>query len=79
MGISKEVKVGFFAIVAIATLYLGFNYLKGIDFLSRSNRYYVLYEDVGGLTKSNPIKISGFSVGKVSNITLLQNEGYLYW
>ena len=75
MGISKEVKVGFFAIVAIATLYLGFNYLKGIDFLSRSNRYYVLYEDVGGLTKSNPIKISGFSVGKVSNITLLQNEG----
>ncbi len=75
MGISKEVKVGIFSVVAIATLYLGFNYLKGIDFFSRSNKYYVLYEDVGGLTKSNPIKISGFSVGKVADITLLQQEG----
>ena len=72
---SKEVKVGIFSVIAIATLYLGFNYLKGIDFFTRSNKYYVLYEDVGGLTKSNPIKISGFSVGKVSNITLLQDQG----
>lgn len=75
MGISKEVKVGIFSVVAIATLYLGFNFLKGIDFFARSNKYYVLYEDVGGLTKSNPIKISGFGVGKVSNIALLQQQG----
>jgi phospholipid/cholesterol/gamma-HCH transport system substrate-binding protein len=72
---SKEVKVGIFSVIAIATLYLGFNYLKGIDFFTRSHKYYVLYEDVGGLSKSNPVEISGFSVGKVSNITLLQDQG----
>ena len=61
--------------LAIAMFYLGFNYLKGIDFFTRSNKYYVLYEDVGGLTKSNPVTISGFSVGKVSDINLLQSSG----
>lgn len=72
---SKEVKVGIFSVMVIAMFYLGFNYLKGIDFFTRSNKYYVLYEDVGGLTKSNPVTISGFSVGKVSDINLLQSEG----
>jgi phospholipid/cholesterol/gamma-HCH transport system substrate-binding protein len=72
---SKEVKVGIFSVMVIAMFYLGFNYLKGIDFFTRSNKYYVLYEDVGGLTKSNPVTISGFSVGKVSDINLLQSAG----
>lgn len=74
MTISKEVKVGVFAVLAITILYLGFNYLKGIDFLSSTNKYYVIYEDVAGLTKSNPVKISGFDVGRVSSIKLLQDK-----
>ena len=74
MAISKEVRVGVFAVVAITILYTGFNYLKGIDFLSNTNKYYVIYEDVAGLTRSNPVQISGYNVGRVSNITLLQNQ-----
>ncbi len=64
-----------FAIATIAMFYLGFNYLKGIEFFSRTNRYYVVYQDVGGLTKSNPVKISGFNVGRVAYIRLLQDNG----
>lgn len=75
MTISKEVRVGVFAVFAITILYLGFNYLKGVDFLSNTSKYYVIYEDVAGLTKSNPVKISGYNVGRVSNIKLLQNQG----
>lgn len=55
--------------------YLGFNYLKGVEFFSRTNRYYVIYSEVGGLTKSNPINISGFNVGRVADIKLKQNDG----
>lgn len=55
--------------------YMGFNFLKGIEFFSRTSRYYVIYEDVGGLTKSNPVTISGFNVGRVADIKLLQNKG----
>ena len=74
MALKKEVKVGVFAVFAITLLYLGFNYLKGIDFLSNTQKYYVVYEDVAGLTRSNPVKISGYNVGRVSNIKLLQNQ-----
>jgi len=75
LKISKEVKVGIFAIATIAMFYMGFNYLKGIDFFSRTNRYYVIYKDVGGLTKSNPVNISGFNVGRVAEIRLMQEKG----
>jgi phospholipid/cholesterol/gamma-HCH transport system substrate-binding protein len=75
LKLSKEVKVGLFALGTIAMFYLGFNYLKGTEFFSRTNRYYVIYKDVGGLTKSNPVKISGFNVGRVATIKLLQDDG----
>ena len=75
MKFSKEIKVGLFAIITITMFYMGFNYLKGIEFFSRTNRYYVIYQDVGGLTKSNPVTISGFNVGRVADIKLLQNNG----
>lgn len=74
MAISKEVKVGVFALMALAVLYLGFNYLKGVDFFSKTKKYYVVYNDVGGLTRSNPVNISGFTVGRVSKIKLLQDR-----
>lgn len=75
MRFSKEIKVGLFAIITITMFYMGFNFLKGIEFFSRSNRYYVIYTDVGGLTKSNPVTISGFNVGRVADIRLLQQDG----
>ena len=75
MRFSKEFKVGLFAIGTITMFYMGFNFLKGIEFFSRNNRYYVIYEDVGGLTKSNPVTISGFNVGRVADIRLLQDNG----
>ena len=75
MKFAKEIKVGLFAIGTITMFYMGFNYLKGIEFFSRTNRYYVIYQDVGGLTKSNPVTISGFNVGRVADIKLLQKNG----
>jgi len=55
-------------------LYFGFNFLKGIDFFSKTSYYYVIYDNVDGLTKSNSVIINGLSVGKVSDIKLLQNR-----
>ena len=72
--ISKELGVGIFAIIALATLYIGFNYLKGIEFLNKTDQYYVVYDDVAGLTISNPVKINGFTVGRVSDVGILQER-----
>lgn len=57
---------------SIAILYLGFNYLKGIDFFSSNDKYYALYQNVDGLNVSNPVLVNGFIVGRVSNIKLIQ-------
>lgn len=74
MKVSKELKVGLFMVFSIAILYLGFNYLKGIDFFSSNNKFYAIYENVDGLNVSNPVYVNGFVVGRVSDITLLQNR-----
>lgn len=74
MKITKEVKVGLFAFIAIAIFYIGMEFLKGINFFSTVNTYHVVYRTVDGLSVSNPVSINGYRVGRVSNIRLLQNK-----
>jgi len=71
---SKEFKIGLLALIASAMLYTGFNFLKGSDFLSADNRYYAIYDNVNGLTVSNPVMVNGLTVGKVANIAILQKQ-----
>lgn len=72
MKLSKEAKVGILAVVAIVILYVGFSFLKGRDFFDPSNTYYAVYENVDGLSVSNPVKVNGYRVGRVSSIQLIQ-------
>src|SRR5882762_5458176 len=66
--------VGIFAAVTIVLLYFGFNFLKGTDFFSSTSKYYVIYDNVDDLAVSNPVMVSGFSVGRVSKIKIMQNK-----
>ncbi|MFM7431632.1 MAG: MlaD family protein [Flammeovirgaceae bacterium] len=68
---TKEFKVGLVIAIAIAALYFGFNYLKGIDFFSTTNKYYAIYDNSNQLAVSNPVLVNGFAVGRVSNIRML--------
>lgn len=74
MKISQEVKVGLLAVVALAMFYFGFQFLKGSDFLSSDNHYRIVYDNVDGLTKSNPITLNGLAVGRVKSIQILQDQ-----
>jgi len=74
LKIAKEIKVAVLAITAIVIFYFGFNFLKGIDFFNPTNEYYAVYEQVNGLTASNPVLLSGLSVGRVSKIEILQEQ-----
>ena len=56
MKYSKEAKVGALAVLAIAILYIGFNFLKGVDFFDPTKTYYVVYNEVGGAYKLQPCK-----------------------
>ncbi|MFK7951641.1 MAG: MlaD family protein [Ekhidna sp.] len=72
---SKEFKIGLITVVAGALLYYGFNFLRGSDLFSPSNRYYVMYTNVTGLSVSNPIYFNGLPVGRVSGFKLQQKKG----
>ncbi len=63
-----EVKVAIAAIVAIVLLFFGINFLKGIDVFKSTHTYYVVFSDVTGLTKSNPVYANGYAVGNVKDI-----------
>ena len=71
---SKEFKIGIITIVAGALLYYGFNYLRGSDLFSPTNRYYVVYPNVAGLTVSNPVVFNGLNIGRVSALNLQQGK-----
>ncbi len=70
----KELKVGLFSAIALVLFYLGFNFLKGIDFLKKKRYYYAVYENIDQLEVSNPVLVNGYAVGRVSNIDILQNR-----
>ena len=74
MKISKDLKVGVFMVMSIVLLYFGFNYLKGIDFFSSTNKYYAIYDNVDKLMPSNQIYVNGYSVGRVSRIQFQQQK-----
>lgn len=71
---NKELKIGILAILVGSMLYFGFNFLKGDDFFSTTNKYTVFYDNVDGLTISNPVIVNGFAIGRVKNIKLVQGE-----
>ncbi len=77
MKISKEFKVGLLGVVSLVLLYFGFNFLKGIDLFQRTNHYFALYDNIDGLSISNPVVINGFTVGRVNDIKILQNRSNL--
>jgi phospholipid/cholesterol/gamma-HCH transport system substrate-binding protein len=74
MKISKEVKVGFVAIFAIAMLVWGYNYLKGTNLFVESKIVYAVYPKVPGLAVSSPIIINGVQSGVVDDIYFHPNK-----
>jgi phospholipid/cholesterol/gamma-HCH transport system substrate-binding protein len=72
---SNELKVGFLALMAFLILYFGFNFLKGNDLFSKSNTYYIQYDNVDGLTASNLVMVNGVEVGKVKKVFLDPADG----
>ena len=65
---TKEVKIAIVAIVGLLVLFLGMNFLKGLDLFSTDNRYYISFRDISGLSSSSPIYADGYKVGVVRGI-----------
>jgi phospholipid/cholesterol/gamma-HCH transport system substrate-binding protein len=69
MKIANETKVGLMAVIALAGLILGFNFLKGSSLFQHPKKLYALFDNVDGMEVSNSVQIDGLSIGNISAIT----------
>lgn len=78
MRLSKYAKLGILIVFSLTVLVWGLAYLKGQDFFSRNDFYYVYYNRVDGLAKSANISLNGYPIGKVRDVQFApDNSGRL--
>ncbi|MFH2095806.1 MAG: MlaD family protein [Bacteroidota bacterium] len=70
----RYILTGFFALLSIAILVWGINYLGGNNFFVKENKYYAVYERIDGLVESSPVMIKGLKVGKVREIYFIEDS-----
>jgi len=74
MKISHEVKVGAVALITIIAFILMFEFLKGTALFTSTDTYHIVYDNIAGLTESNPVEINGYQAGVVQDVKLI-NDG----
>lgn len=62
----RALKVGVFAVLMMSALYIGFNYLRGLDVFSPERPYYVKFQSISGLNKGDRVILNGLDVGSVA-------------
>lgn len=72
--ISYEVKVGATALITILVFIWLYSFLKGKNVFSRTENYYVIYNNIGGLAESSPVELNGYKVGIVQSIKFTDPE-----
>jgi len=72
--ISNEVKVGATALITILVFIWLYNFLKGKDLFSSTPSYYAVYDQINGLTETNPVEINGYKAGVVQSINFINDK-----
>lgn len=65
---TNEVKIALAAIVGIIILFVGMQFLKGLNVFSSAEKYYARFSDVSGLAASSPVYANGYRVGVVEKV-----------
>lgn len=74
----KEVLIGLIVLIAMAVLFVGIDFLKGVNVFKAANYYYVTYDNVAGLAQSAPVTVNGFKIGLVRDISYeYDNPGHV--
>lgn len=77
MKITREVKTAILVIGSILLFFWGYSFLKGKNLFDTTRKFYVVYDNVEGLTPSAAVTINGLTVGKVNTITIDEKTGKL--
>ena len=73
--LKKEFILGIICFVAGVALFFGIKFLSGDNNpLYNNNKFYVKYDDIDGLEKSNDITINGGVIGQVTDLVLIPSN-----
>ncbi len=74
----KELLIGVIVTAALALLFVGIDFLKGINIFKAANYYTATYTNVEGLAISAPVTVNGYKVGLVREINYeYDNPGHV--
>ncbi|MBP3670437.1 MAG: MCE family protein [Bacteroidaceae bacterium] len=65
---TKEVKIGLTAIVCLVLMFIGIQFLKGINVTKPANYYTITFNDVSDVMVSSPVTVNGYKVGVVHDM-----------
>lgn len=65
---SKELKIGIFAVTVLVASFFLINYLRGEDIFNNEIELVSRYDDVEGLVPSAPVFLKGYKAGKVTEV-----------
>lgn len=68
MKLTKELKAGIIALLAIGLLVTGVNFLKGYSFFGGDDEYTAYFPNSGGLGPATSVYLNGVIVGKVLSV-----------
>lgn len=68
MKMSKELKIGSFAVMVFVLSFFVINFLRGEDIFNREIELTASYDNVKGLVPSAPVYIKGYKAGKVVEV-----------
>lgn len=75
MKISKEFKIGAFAVLVLIVSFFVINFLRGEDILDKEYELVAIYDNLEGLVPSAPVYIKGYKVGQVSEVEYDTSSG----
>lgn len=74
LKVTREVKTAVLVIGSVLLFIWGYYFLRGQDLFNSYKTYYVVYNDVEGLSPSAPVTLNGLVVGQVVGITFTDYE-----
>jgi phospholipid/cholesterol/gamma-HCH transport system substrate-binding protein len=76
--LSREMKIGIFFILILFAAFVVLNFLKSQNILTKNSNYYIVYEDVDGLTPTSHVFMKGLKIGSIESIKFNDNTGQFF-
>lgn len=75
---TREILIGLILVISLSILFVGIDFLKGINVFKPANIYYVSFADVSGLAEAAPVTLNGMKVGQVTGMEYdYENPGHI--